>query len=313
MHVRGASADAGPRVAEWAHAALSALAGLPGVHRVGLALAEGGGRRLRFTASDRVGDGGLDWCHVDAYDDVPLNTAVRTGEAVFGSLAELSPAYPDFVERQRGTATVALASAPVVSAGQTLGGYVLFFDQPQAFDAARRAALARLGAELGAALRRAQRREKRPGVALSAEHVPQGAVVAVHDVPPDPAAIRDARRFLRSTLTEWGVDEETTDTAVLCLSELVTNALIHSHAGCAVRVLLERGTLTTTVRDNGAASGPLAGPMADPLRVHGRGLQLVDALASRWGSELDTVGTTVWFVLEATDRAGAPERTAPRR
>jgi len=36
----------------------------------------------------------------------------------------------------------------------------------------------------------------------------------------------------------------------------------------------------------------------DPLAVHGRGLQLVDAFSTRWGSELDAVGMTVWFVLE---------------
>jgi hypothetical protein len=34
------------------------------------------------------------------------------------------------------------------------------------------------------------------------------------------------------------------------------------------------------------------------LAVHGRGLQLVDAFSTRWGSELDAVGMTVWFVLE---------------
>jgi hypothetical protein len=32
--------------------------------------------------------------------------------------------------------------------------------------------------------------------------------------------------------------------------------------------------------------------------VHGRGLQLVEALSSRWGYELDADGTTVWFVLD---------------
>ena len=36
----------------------------------------------------------------------------------------------------------------------------------------------------------------------------------------------------------------------------------------------------------------------DPLAVHGRGLQIVDACSTRWGSELDAVGMTVWFVLE---------------
>lgn len=106
------------------------------------------------------------------------------------------------------------------------------------------------------------------------------------------------RRFRRRTLDDWRIDEETTDTAVLCLSELVTNAVIHAHAGCVVRVLLEQGILTTTVRDTGTPDATSVEQLDDPLRVHGRGLQLLDALATRWGSELDTVGTTVWFVLE---------------
>jgi hypothetical protein len=43
----------------WAHDALASTNVLPGVWRMGLALAEGGGRRLRFTASDRDTDAGL--------------------------------------------------------------------------------------------------------------------------------------------------------------------------------------------------------------------------------------------------------------
>ena len=39
------------------------------------------------------------------------------------------------------------------------------------------------------------------------------------------------------------------------------------------------------------------------MRVHGRGLQLVEALADRWGSERDAAGTTVWFVIEASSDA----------
>jgi anti-sigma regulatory factor (Ser/Thr protein kinase) len=155
-----------------------------------------------------------------------------------------------------------------------------------------------MGRALGTALRRAQREETRPLLGWSDEPVPAGAVVAVHDVPPDPAAVAQARRFLRRTLHDWAIDDDTTDTAVLCLSELVTNAMVHAHTDCVVRVLLEEGVLTTTVRDGGSPDAASAGPPEEPLRVHGRGLLLVDALASRWGSELDTVGTTVWFVLE---------------
>jgi len=291
----GAVPDAALNIAAWAQGALTSLTDRPGVRRAGLALAEGGGRRLRFTASDRDR---AEWCHIDAYDDVPLNAVVRTAEPVFGSLDDLEERYPGFVEGQRDTPTVALAALPIVAAGQTLGGYLLFFDQPQAFDPAQRRDLAQAGARLGTALRRAQRADDRPAAALADEPTPPGAVVAVHEVSPEPASVGAARRFLKGTLDDWDIDEDTTDTAVLCLSELVTNALIHANAGCTVRVLLDQDVLTTTVRDGGTPDAGTAEPVDDPFRVHGRGLQVVDALSTRWGSELHPVGTTVWFTLE---------------
>jgi anti-sigma regulatory factor (Ser/Thr protein kinase) len=185
-----------------------------------------------------------------------------------------------------------------VAAGQVLGGFVVFFDRPQPLDAEQRSCLLTLGHDVGAALRDAQRAEERPDLTLSDQPVPAGAAVAFHDVPPDPAAVGGARRFLRRTLQEWGVAGDTPDAAELCLSELVTNALIHTPAGCAVRVLLDHGVLTTTVRDGGSSEAGSADPLEDPLRVHGRGLPLVDAVATRWGSEIDSVGTTIWFELE---------------
>ena len=86
---------------------------------------------------------------------------------------------------------------------------------------------------------------------------------------------------------------------ILCLSELVTNAMIHTGAGCELRVVLDRGVLTTTVRDGGpSVVVDLSSATVDPLAVHGRGLELVDSLSTRWGSDLDAIGMSVWFVLE---------------
>lgn len=285
-----------PNTDTWARDALASLSGLPGTRRVGLALAEGGGRRLRFTASDRRGGTGVDWCHVDAYEDIPLNTAVRTGEPVFGALDELADTYAGFVDRQE-SGTAAVAAVPIASGGQVLGGFVLFFARVQAFDRKERAKLVSLGRRLGTELRRALQ-QHRPLLPLAREPVPEGAEVAVHEVGPEFAAIGEARRFLRNTLARWSVADQVVDTAVLCLDELVTNALIHTQTGCAVRVMLDDGVLTTAVRDAGPAGLPPPVHDDDPLRVHGRGLQLVEALADRWGSELDSVGTTVWFTLE---------------
>jgi anti-sigma regulatory factor (Ser/Thr protein kinase) len=275
------------------------LARIPGVCRVGVALVEGGGRQLRFSASDRAGGDDLEWCDVDAYDDLPLNTAVRSGTPVIGSIEELGSRFPDYVDRQHGTATVAVAAVPVVAAGRTLGGYLLLFDRAQPFDRRQRLDLARTGRELGAALRRARGAERsRPAARVEADAPPDGARIASHDVDGDPAAVAVARQFLRRTLADWQVGEELTDDATLCLSELVTNAIIHSYSGCVVRVVLHDGVLTTTVRNWDPAPAPSVAAVADPLQVHGRGLQVVDAVAARWGHRLDPEGASVWFALD---------------
>ena len=286
-------------VARWAEDAFTSLSDLAGVRRVGLALVEGGGRRLRFTASDRAAGPDLDWCHVDGYDDVPLNTAVRTGEPVIGRLEDLHDRFTGYVDGQRGTATVALAAVPVVAGGQTLGGYLLLFDRPQAFDRRQRLQLARTGRELGAALRRARTADRaRPRAPLADEPPVAGARVATHEVDGDPAAVSGARAFLRHTLEGWGVDRELVDNAILCLSELVTNAVIHSHSGCVVRVVLEHRMLTATIMYWGGDHAASVAEVTDPLQVHGRGLLVVEALAARWGHELDTEGASVWFSMD---------------
>ena len=277
---------------------LAQLRAVPGVHRAGLALSEGGGRRLLFTASDRTNEHSVDWCEVDAYEDVPLNHSARTGEAVVGSLDDLAGRYPAFTDRQT-PKTHALASLPIVAAGHVQGGYALFYDTPQRFDRPQLSELEDLGARLGAGLRRVQRATTHASRSLEDEHVPDGAQAATYSVAADPRAVAPARHFMRSTLAAWGLDEDTVDNAILCLSELVTNAMIHTEASCELRIVLDRGVLTTAVRDGG--STVVVDPtslMVDPLAVHGRGLQLVDALSTRWGSELDAVGMTVWFVLE---------------
>ncbi|MEO6410987.1 MAG: ATP-binding protein [Pedococcus sp.] len=289
----------------WARSALAQLGDLPGVHPAGLALAEGGGRRLLFTASDRDNERHVEWCEVDAYEDVPLNHTVRTGQAVVGSLDDLECRYRAFTDRQP-SKTHAFASVPISAAGQVQGGYALFFDTPQPFNDQQVTELEDLGARLGAGLRRVQRSTTHATRSIEAGPVPSGAKAATYSVAADLRAVAHARHFVLRTLAAWGVDENTVDTAILCLSELVTNAIIHTDAGCELRVMLDRGVLTTTVRDGGSVV--VVDPRnvtVDPLAVHGRGLQLVDALSTRWGSELDAVGMTVWFMHEpATSTVG---------
>ena len=281
----------------WVRSAFALLSPDPAVRRVGLALVEGGGRRLSFTASDRDRRQVTDWCYVDAYDDVPLNNTIRTGKLITGSLEQLADRYAEFVARQD-RATCALAAVPVVAAGQVMGGFVLFYGTDQTFDAAQLAELERRGEELGEHLRQSQRLRTRPHGSLVDEPAPEGARVATHVVAAEHRAVGTARRFVRDTLGEWHVDEDAADTATLCVSELVTNAIIHAVAECEVRLVLHHDTLTISVRDGGTGAPSSRSPSDDPLVSHGRGLQLVERVTSRWGSELDEVGMTVWCELD---------------
>ena len=282
----------GAETEAWVRSAFGVLSCTPGVSRVGLALAEGGGRRLSFTASDRDHRESTDWCDVDAYDDVPLNNTIRTGRLIFGSLEELAGRYRGFVGRQQAS-TCALASVPLVAAGQVMGGFVLFFDSDQAFDLRQRTDLERLGEELGEALRLGQRATALPNRSLADEAVPEGARVATYVATAELRAVASARRFTEETLTGWQLPDDPVDVAVLCVSELVTNAIIHTVAGCQVRLMLHDGVLTISVRDAGTGGRDAHPPSDDPLAGHGRGLQLVEMISTRWGSELDAVGMTV--------------------
>lgn len=291
-----------PVIDVWALSALGRLVRLAGVHRAGLAVVEGGGRRLRFTASDRARGAVARWCLVDAYDDVPLNRAVRTGAPVSGTLDQLRSTYPEFVEAQGSTPTRSVAAVPITAAAQVLGGFVLFYDEPPDSSVAFVEGLLAHGAGLGQELRMAQRERVRELDEWVDDTAP-GARTARCDIALDPAAVGEARSFVRQTLTGWGVGEDCSETAVLCLSELVTNAVVHGSGRCSVRVSEESGVITVAVRDAGTrgvgpTGGSTGGGEADPLAVHGRGLRLVDALASRWGSDLSATGLTVWFVLD---------------
>jgi anti-sigma regulatory factor (Ser/Thr protein kinase) len=88
--------------------------------------------------------------------------------------------------------------------------------------------------------------------------------------------------------------------AVLCLSELVTNALVHSRSRetgghFTVRAWLHAGHLRVEVCDDG---GPWTPPARRRDDEDGRGLLLVASLASHWGRTGDgAAGWTVWFEI----------------
>jgi anti-sigma regulatory factor (Ser/Thr protein kinase) len=118
------------------------------------------------------------------------------------------------------------------------------------------------------------------------------------DLPADPRAAGMSRRFLRRTMQGWGADADTMETAELCVSELVTNAVMHGGTSATVCAELDNDLVTIVVEDRGGRGAIQHSPQDAMMMVSGRGLTLVDALTAAWGAEQVGDSTTVWFELE---------------
>jgi len=116
----------------------------------------------------------------------------------------------------------------------------------------------------------------------------------------EPDAAGRARRFVSAALA-GGSFEQRTDDAVLVVSEMVTNALLHAEPPVTVNLVQLEDALRIEVRD-GAHRPVLAEAPASDDSMTGRGLAVVDALAARWGVDPEPEGKLVWAELgESSD------------
>lgn len=90
--------------------------------------------------------------------------------------------------------------------------------------------------------------------------------------------------------------QDLADDAELLTSELVTNAIEHTGTLITVVAVCEHGELIVNVRDDGAAAPPVVGIAAVDAES-GRGMQLVEGIAGRWGTAFHADGKSVWFRL----------------
>ncbi|MEU8822233.1 ATP-binding protein [Streptomyces sp. NPDC048636] len=153
------------------------------------------------------------------------------------------------------------------------------------------------------------------------------------EVKPDPAEVSRARRWARSRLAGSGIaaDEALADTLVLLISELVTNAVVHTGCPAVLRMLFPAQSATGGGAGSGGGSGSGGGGAAggggpfasrgaglgtvrvevadtstraprqrcaDEEATNGRGLELVDGLADRWGWQPEGAGKSIWCEID---------------
>ncbi|MEU2184146.1 SpoIIE family protein phosphatase [Streptomyces thermolilacinus] len=124
-----------------------------------------------------------------------------------------------------------------------------------------------------------------------------------------PDAVMHARRFTARTLRAWGVAEEA-DAALLVVSELVTNALVHTQGAVRLDLTLAGDRMRIAVTDT-SPRAPAKPVMADWESTGGRGLFLVEAMSASWGSVPVSGGKQVWSEFVVTREPGPPDGEGP--
>lgn len=112
---------------------------------------------------------------------------------------------------------------------------------------------------------------------------------------------RLARHLALHQLDEWGVPygSELSDSAAVIVAELAANAVTHGLVpGRDFELRLRLAdTLRIEVSDARGEHEPEPGGPLDPEAEAGRGLQLVEAVATVWGTKGRVIGKTVWAEL----------------
>ena len=126
------------------------------------------------------------------------------------------------------------------------------------------------------------------------------------DLPATARSVVAARRVLRELLGAWGAPQDRED-AELLATELVANVV--DHVGGEESLTLEVDLADDWLRI-GVVDGSAVRPVVQELsgvRARGRGMQMVAAIATRWGVEDHHGGKRVWLdLVPAAVQAGLP-------
>lgn len=109
-------------------------------------------------------------------------------------------------------------------------------------------------------------------------------------------AISSARRKVRALTKDYGSDVSAV--AELLAGELLTNAVVHGGGRFAMEASVDEVAVLHVVVVDEAPTQPPVVKRTGPLAEGGRGLVVIDAMASAWGSKRLGAEKAVWFDLD---------------
>jgi serine/threonine-protein kinase RsbW len=128
--------------------------------------------------------------------------------------------------------------------------------------------------------------------------------------------VSEARRCVVARLREWGAHEDVCGDAELVISELFTNAVLHTDSveiGYGLRVTEMH--LRVEVTDEGCRSNEQRLRSAESEEENGRGLLLVKAFSETWGvrASENGQGSVTWADLPYRPAPGRIQQPQPDR
>jgi two-component sensor histidine kinase len=118
-----------------------------------------------------------------------------------------------------------------------------------------------------------------------------------------PGTPGQARHRLEVALTDWGIAPDDRWSALMTLSELVTNAVEHARTPLIAVTSVTAKGLLIEVQDESTAEPRLQ--ESGVITRRGHGLRVVEGLACDWGWRSIPGGKTVWATVPIDETGGA--------
>jgi hypothetical protein len=141
-----------------------------------------------------------------------------------------------------------------------------------------------------------------PGDAFAALGTPDPRRFLGASLEPAIGAARHSRELVTEACGRWDLPD-LAGPACIVVTEMVNNVVAHARTPMTVMLALHGETMSVAVRDQSTRIPEFTGSPVPVTAYGGRGLLLIDSVASRWGSLVLPGGKVVWAALEPGEQA----------